>query len=152
MNRAFRGALRITAITTVCSATLVACATNPVTGRRQLALISESQEINMGRQGSVEVEQSIGLVQDQALQEYVQRVGATMAAVSERPQLPWQFRVLDDAQPNAFALPGGYIYITRGLLGLMDSEAELASVLGHEIGHVTARHSVSMISRAQLTQ
>ena len=152
MKRAIRGAFRITAVATLYGATLAACATNPVTGRRQLALISESQEIQMGRQGSTEVEQSIGLVQDQALQDYVQRVGATMASVSERPQLPWQFRVLDDPQPNAFALPGGYIYITRGLLGLMDSEAELASVLGHEIAHVTARHSVSMISRAQLTQ
>lgn len=128
------------------------CAVNPVTGRRQLALISESQEIQIGQQGAQEVEQSIGLVQDEALQQYVQRLGAALAAESERPNLPWRFRVVDDPTPNAFALPGGFIYVTRGLLALMDSEAELATVLGHEIGHVTARHSVSQLSRAQLAQ
>ena len=95
---------------------------------------------------------SLGLVDDQALQTYVKRVGTLMAAKSERPILPWNFGVVDDPTPNAFALPGGFIYVTRGLMGLMDSEAELASVLGHEIGHVTARHSVSMMSRAQLAQ
>ena len=131
---------------------LAGCATNPVTGRPQLALISESQEIQMGQQAAVQVEQSIGLVQNDALQQYVQRIGAELAADSERPQLPWTFRVVDDPTPNAFALPGGYIFVTRGILGLMRNESELASVLGHEIGHVTARHSVSMLSRAQLAQ
>jgi predicted Zn-dependent protease len=131
---------------------LVACARNPVTGERELALISESQEIQMGQQAAQEVEQSLGLVQDEALQSYVQGIGARLAADSERPGLPWRFRVVDDAVPNAFALPGGFIYLTRGMMNLMDSEAELASVLGHEIGHVTARHSVSQISRAQVAQ
>ncbi|HEX6306542.1 MAG TPA: M48 family metalloprotease [Longimicrobiales bacterium] len=129
-----------------------ACATNPVTGERQLALISESQEVEMGRQAAQEAEQAIGLVPDQALQDYVHRIGSAMAAQSERPNLPWTFRVVDDPTPNAFALPGGFIFVTRGLLGLMNSEAELAGVLGHEIGHVTARHSVTMISRAQIAQ
>ena len=135
-------------------ATLVStgCATNPVTGDRQLSLISESQEIEMGRQAAAEVAQSIGLVENQALQDYVQRVGASLARDSERPNLPWTFRVVDDPTPNAFALPGGYIFLTRGLLGLMRSEAEMAGVLGHEIGHVTAKHSVTMLSRAQLAQ
>ncbi|HUF49349.1 MAG TPA: M48 family metalloprotease [Longimicrobiales bacterium] len=128
------------------------CATNPVTGERQLSLISESQEIEMGRQAAAQAEQSIGLVPDQALQDYVHRIGVSLARGSERPGLPWTFRVVDDPTPNAFALPGGYIFVTRGLLGLMRSEAELASVLGHEIGHVTAKHSVSMISRAQIAQ
>ena len=128
------------------------CATNPVTGQRQLALISEAQEIEMGQQAAREVEQGIGLVPDTALQAYVRRIGARLAAASERPHLPWSFAVLDDPTPNAFALPGGPIYVTRGLLNLMDSEAELATVLGHEIGHVTARHSVTQISRAQLGQ
>lgn len=131
---------------------VIACARNPVTGERELALISESQEIEMGRQAAQEAEQSLGLVEDQALQSYVQQIGAALAAKSERPQLPWRFRVVDDPTPNAFALPGGFIYITRGMVTLMDSEAELASVLGHEIGHVTARHSVSQISRAQVAQ
>jgi predicted Zn-dependent protease len=129
-----------------------ACATNPVTGERQLALISESQEIELGRQAAQEAEQSIGLVDDAALQEYVHGIGTALARTSERPGLPWTFRVVDDPTPNAFALPGGFIFVTRGLLNLMDSEAELASVLGHEIGHVTARHSVTQISRQQLAQ
>jgi predicted Zn-dependent protease len=128
------------------------CATNPVTGERQLALISESQEIQMGADAAQEVEASIGLVPDQALQDYVQRLGMQMARTSERPNLPWRFRVVDDPTPNAFALPGGYIYFTRGLLAMMRNEAELMSVMGHEIGHVTARHSVTLISRAQLAQ
>jgi predicted Zn-dependent protease len=130
----------------------IACATNPVTGQRQLSLVSEAQEIEMGRDAAREAEASLGLVDDQELQAYVKRVGMVMARKSERPNLPWNFAVVDDPTPNAFALPGGFIYVTRGLIGLMDSEAELASVLGHEIGHVTARHSVSMMSRAQLAQ
>jgi predicted Zn-dependent protease len=129
-----------------------ACATNPVTGRSEISLISESQEVQMGQQAAQEAAQAIGLVQDQSLQDYVQRIGARMGAASERPNLPWTFRVADDPTPNAFALPGGYIFVTRGLLTLMRSEAELATVLGHEIGHVTARHSVQMISRQQLAQ
>lgn len=131
---------------------LAACATNPVTGERELALISESQEIQMGQEYKQQVEASIGLVDDAGLQSYVNGVGQRLAAVSERPGLPWSFGVVDDPTPNAFALPGGPIYITRGLMTLMDSEAELASVLGHEIGHITARHAVSQLSRAQLAQ
>ena len=134
------------------SGVLAGCATNPVTGRREIALISQDQEIQMGQQGAAEVEQTLGLVPDEALQRYVQAIGADLAARSQRPNLPWRFRVVDDPTPNAFALPGGFIYVTRGLLALMENEAELASVLGHEIGHVTARHSVSQMSRAQLAQ
>ena len=130
----------------------VACATNPVTGERQLSLISEAQEVEMGREAARDAEGSLGLVDDPELQAYVKRVGLVMAGKSERPSLPWSFAVVDDPTPNAFALPGGFIYVTRGLVSLMDSEAELASVLGHEIGHVTARHSVSMMSRAQLAE
>src|SRR5688572_14837415 len=97
------------------------CATNPVTGERQLSLISESQEIEMGRQAAAEAEQSIGLVDDRALQDYVQRIGASLARDSERPNLPWQFKVVDDPTPNAFALPGGFIFVTRGLMTMMRS-------------------------------
>ena len=129
-----------------------ACARNPVTGERELALVSESQEIQMGQEAAQQVAQSIGLVQDQALQDYVSRIGMALARDSERPNLPWSFRVVDDPTPNAFALPGGPIFVTRGLLNVMNSEAELASVLGHEIGHVTARHSVNQISKQQLAQ
>ncbi|HEX6373317.1 MAG TPA: M48 family metalloprotease [Longimicrobium sp.] len=128
------------------------CATNPVTGRRQLTLVSEAQEVQMGQQAAQEVAQQLGLVDNEALQQYVHAVGTRLAAESERPNLPWTFRVVDDATPNAFALPGGFIFMTRGMMDLMDSEAELAAVLGHEIGHVTARHSVTQISRGQLAQ
>jgi len=133
---------------TIAAALVASCATNPVTGQRQLALISESQEIEMGRQASKEVEQTIGLVDNAPLQAYVRRVGMTMAQSSERPSLPWSFAVVDDSTPNAFALPGGFIYITRGILPFLDNEAELAGVLGHEIGHVTARHSVQQYTRS----
>jgi predicted Zn-dependent protease len=128
------------------------CARNPVTGKSELSLVSESQEIQMGQQGAKEVEQSIGFYKDPRVQAYVADIGKRMAAQSERPNLPWEFHVVDDAAVNAFAIPGGFIYITRGLMGTINTEAELASVLGHEIGHVTYRHSVSQISKAQLAQ
>jgi predicted Zn-dependent protease len=131
---------------------LAACAINPVTGDRQLALISESQEIQIGRNVAAQAEQQFGLVEDAALQAYVHRLGSQLAQASERPELPWTFRVADDPTPNAFAAPGGFIFVTRGLLVLLRNEAELVSILGHEIGHVTARHSVAMMSRAQLAQ
>jgi predicted Zn-dependent protease len=128
------------------------CAINPATGERQFTLMSESQEIQMGQEADPEIVASMGLYPDEELQTYVQELGMELAATTERPNLPWTFRVLDDPLINAFALPGGYIYVTRGILAHFDSEAELAGVLGHEIGHVTARHSVSRISRAQLAQ
>ncbi|MEX1259176.1 MAG: M48 family metalloprotease [Gemmatimonadota bacterium] len=149
MNSAFgRTHFGATAFLTVLAAT--SCAMNPVSGERELALISESQEIEMGRQGSSEVIATIGLVPDAALQSYVNRIGQEMAAGTERPQLAWEFHVLDDASVNAFAMPGGFIFVTRGLLSHMMNEAQLASVIGHEIGHVTARHSVQQMSRQQL--
>src|SRR3989449_10965806 len=128
------------------------CAVNPATGSRQLMLISESQEIAMGRDYDKQVAASIGLDPDSGLQRYMQQFGARLAATSERPNLPWSFRVVDDPVVNAFALPGGYIYVTRGILAHLNSEAELAGVAGHEIGHVTARHSVSQLSKQQLAQ
>lgn len=128
------------------------CAVNPVTGERQFSLISESQEISMGEEYARQVEASIGLVDDDGLQAYVSGIGKTLAADSERPQLPWRFSVVDDPTPNAFALPGGFIFVTRGLLAVMNSEAELATVLGHEIGHVTAKHSVTQMSHQQIAQ
>lgn len=136
----------------VAMVTLGGCATNPVTGKRELSLISESQEIAMGQQAAREVRQSMGLVPDSALQRYVRSVASRMARTSERPQLPWSFDVVDDPAVNAFALPGGSIFLTRGILSFMQNEAELATVLGHEIGHVTAKHSVRQLSRAQLAQ
>jgi predicted Zn-dependent protease len=129
---------------------IASCARNPVTGKSEISLVSEGQEIQMGQQAAQEVQQSIGFVEDPELQAYVAGIGKRMAAKSERPNLPWEFHVVNDAAVNAFALPGGFIYVTRGLLAHMNTEAELATVLGHEIGHVTARHSVQQISKAQL--
>lgn len=128
------------------------CAVNPVTGQRQLSLFSERQEIQLGQDADRDIVQSMGLYEDEALQRYVHELGVRMARQSERPELPWTFRVLDDPVVNAFALPGGYIYVTRGILAHFSSEAELAGVLGHEIGHVTARHGVSQVTRAQFAQ
>lgn len=129
-----------------------ACARNPVTGKRQLALVSEKQEIELGQQAAQQVTAQMGRYPDPKLQAYVEGLGKRLAAGSERPGLPWSFTVLDDPAVNAFALPGGPIFVTRGILGYMTSEAELVSVLGHEIGHVTARHSVEQLSKAQLAQ
>jgi predicted Zn-dependent protease len=128
------------------------CATNPVTGKREFTLVSEGQEVAMGKGAAEEVVQTIGLYDNAATQSYVERLGKGLAAQSERPELPWTFRVVDDPVVNAFALPGGFIFITRGLMAHMNSEAQLVSVLGHEIGHVTAKHSVQQISRAQAAQ
>jgi len=131
---------------------LAGCAINPATGRRQLSLMSEGQEIQMGQQADPDIVASMGLVPDESLQIYVQELGTELASLSERPDLPWTFRVLDDPLINAFALPGGFVYVTRGIMAHFESEAELAGVLGHEIGHVTARHSVNQISKQQVAQ
>jgi predicted Zn-dependent protease len=126
------------------------CATNPATGKKQISLIGEQQEIAIGSEAQEEVEVAFGYYDNPGLQDYVQEIGETLASSSERPHLPWTFRVVDDPIVNAFAYPGGYIYISRGILAHFNSEAELAGVLGHEIGHVTARHSVNQMSKQQL--
>jgi predicted Zn-dependent protease len=132
--------------------TLTTCARNPVTGKNELSLVSESQEIAMGRDYAGQVTQEMGVYPDSGVQTYVSRLGQELAAGTERPRLPWTFTVMDDPTVNAFALPGGFIFITRGILTHMNSEAELATVVGHEIGHVTAKHSVRQMSQQQLMQ
>ena len=129
------------------AAITAACATNPATGKRELNLMSESQEIALGKQSDGQIRQEMGVVADQGLQQYVDRIARPLAAGSERPGLPWTFTVVDAAAVNAFALPGGYVYVTRGILAHLNSEAELAGVLGHEIAHVTARHSAAQYSK-----
>jgi predicted Zn-dependent protease len=131
-------------------ATLSACATNPATGKRQIMTVSESQEVNMGQQYAQQISTEMPPLESPALQQYVSGIGKALAAKSERPTLPWSFTVIDDPVVNAFALPGGPIYVSRGILSYFNSEAELAAVLGHEIAHVTARHSASQMSRQQL--
>jgi predicted Zn-dependent protease len=128
------------------------CATNPVTGKREITLVSEAQEIAMGQQADAEVRREMGVYDDPELQRYVSDIGYKLAKLSHRPNLPWQFAVVDHPAVNAFALPGGFIYITRGILPYLEDEAELAGVLGHEIAHVTARHSAQQATRAMLGQ
>lgn len=127
------------------------CAVNPVTGKQDIVLMSEEQELALGRNTHLEVLQQYNVYDDQRLQDYVNSVGQKLASQSHRRDLVYRFTVLDSKEVNAFALPGGYIYITRGILGYLNSEAELAAVLGHEIGHVTARHAVRQYTAAQLT-
>jgi predicted Zn-dependent protease len=129
-------------------ASAIACATNPVTGKKEFSLMSEAQEIDIGRQLDTEVRREMGLYEDAELQRYVSDIGLRLARHSQRPNLPWQFAVVDSPAVNAFALPGGFIYLTRGIMPFLDDEAELAGVLGHEIGHVTARHAAQQYSRA----
>jgi predicted Zn-dependent protease len=124
------------------------CAINPVSGRPDFVLVSTEQEKKMGAEEAKKVEQQVGLIDDQALTEYVAAVGARLAAHSPRQDVTYTFYVVDVPEPNAFALPGGYVYVTRGLLALVNSEDELACVIGHEIGHVAARHSVKQVSRS----
>ena len=132
--------------------TATGCAVNPATGQRQFMLISESEEIEMGREADGPITESLGLYESEALQATVSDLGNEMASRSERPALPWSFKLVDDPMVNAFALPGGFIFITRGIMAALNSEAELAGVIGHEIGHVTARHSASQMSSQQLQQ
>jgi predicted Zn-dependent protease len=130
----------------------VSCAVNPVTGKKELSLISEGQEIEMGKQTDAEVVAQFGVYDDPALAKYVGGLGLALAAKTQRPALPYRFAVLDSPVVNAFAVPGGSVYVTRGILAMMSSEAELAAVLGHELGHVNARHSVRRMSEQMLAQ
>ena len=129
---------------------LTDCAVNPATGQREVSLVSESQEIQLGEQAAEAARVTIGVYDDAGLQGYVGGLGARVAQISERPGLPWSFQVLDDPEVNAFAAPGGKIFVTRGILAFLGSEAELIGVLGHEAGHVTARHTARQITRQQL--
>jgi predicted Zn-dependent protease len=128
-------------------ALISACAVNPATGRREISLMSEAQEISIGQESDAQVRQEMGVYEDAELQRYISELGLRMAKLSERPNLPWRFTVVDDPAVNAFAIPGGFIYVTRGILPFFADEAELAGVLGHEIGHVTARHSAQQYTR-----
>ncbi len=139
-----------TAATLAVSAGLLtlACATNPATGKREFNLMSEAQEIALGQETHPQIQQEMGVYDDPALQEYIAAVGTRLARNTERPDLPWTFTVVDSPAVNAFAVPGGFIYLTRGILAHLNDEAELAGVMGHEIAHVTARHSAAQYSKA----
>lgn len=130
----------------------ISCAVNPVTGKRELMLLSEADEIQLGKQSDAGIVQTYGVYDDPALTQYVNEIGQKMVKISHRPGLKFEFKVMDSPVINAFAVPGGFVYVTRGILAYLNNEAEFAGVLGHEIGHVTARHSAKQYSKAQLTQ
>jgi len=136
----------------VAAALLAACGTavvNPVTGQSERTVMSEQDEIEEGRKAHAEILKEYGTVQSPRLQAYVNDLGQRLARQSHRASLKWTFTVLDTPDVNAFALPGGYVYVTRGIMAYLDSEAELAGVIGHEIGHVTARHGAQRATRQQ---
>ena len=133
-------------------ALLAGCGTavnNPVTGQAERSVMSESAEIAEGRKSHAQVLQEYGVLQNPRVQAYVNGIGQRLAQQSQRANLQWTFTVLDSPEINAFALPGGYVYITRGIMVYLDSEADLAGVVGHEIGHVTARHGAQRATRQQ---
>ena len=131
---------------------LVACAINPVTGKREFMLLSEADERQLGAQTDQQIAQTYGIYEDPELTAYVARIGNALGTHTHRSGLTYRFKVLDSPVVNAFAVPGGYIYVTRGILSYFNNEAELAGVLGHELGHVNARHSARNYSRAVLAQ
>jgi predicted Zn-dependent protease len=128
------------------------CAINPVTGKRQLMLMSENQEVAMGTEYDKSVIAAFGEYKDEDLNAFLNRIGDEMGLISHRPKLKYHFKILDSPVINAFAVPGGYIYLTRGILAHFNNEAELVGVMGHEMGHITARHTASQQSRQQLSQ
>lgn len=130
----------------------LSCAVNPVTGEKELSLISASQEKAIGEQTDLEIRAQYGLVEDQRLVSYIDGIGRAIVPHTHRPDLEYHFAVLDTPVINAFAVPGGYVYVTRGILALISNEAELATVLGHELGHISARHGLKRMSQMILVQ
>lgn len=143
--------LKITAAAAAVSL-LAGCAVNPVTGKKELSLMSQGQELSLGEeQYPINQQQQGGkYIVDPSLQDYVNRVGQKLARQSDQPQLPYEFAVLNNSTPNAWALPGGKIAVNRGLLTILEDESELAAVLAHEIVHAAARHSAAAMSQQQV--
>lgn len=134
-------------------AVLTGCATNPVTGRRMLMLVGEQEEINQDRTAAPhQFSADYGALQDRALNDYVDRVGRRVAAVSHRPQMPYSFRGVNAVYVNAYTFPAGSVAVTRGMLLDLQNEAELGAVLGHEVGHVNARHTARAMTWGVLAQ
>ncbi len=131
---------------------IYSCAVNPVTGKQELMLLSETDEIQLGRETDTQVVQEYGVYDDAKLTAYLNDICQRLGKSSHRPNLTYHFKVVDVSVVNAFAVPGGYVYFTRGILASLNSEAELAGVMGHEIGHIAARHSAHQYSQAQFAQ
>lgn len=128
------------------------CARNPVTGKKEFSLMSTKQELALGKQSDPSIVGTFGRYDDEKLQKFINEKGKQMAAISHRPNLPYEFKILDSPVVNAFAVPGGYVYFTRGIMAHFNNEAEFAGVLGHEIGHITARHSAKQYSSQMIGQ
>ena len=128
------------------------CVVNPVTGKKQVSFMSESQEIALGQQSDPAVLAQFGLYPSDVLQSFIEEKGQDMAKISHRSNLEYSFKVVDSPVVNAFAVPGGYIYFTRGIMAYFNNEAQFAGVLGHEIGHIAARHSAQQQTKQMLTQ
>ena len=126
------------------------CSRNPVTGKKEFMLMSEGQELAMGKEYDPQIVAEYGLYQNQTMQDFINDKGKQMAAISHRPNLNYDFKILDSPAVNAFAVPGGYVYFTRGIMGHFNNEAEFAGVLGHEIGHIAAKHSAKQWSKEML--
>ncbi len=150
MNTAKAKRIPYALLTALAAFYLHGCAVNPATGRPDLVFMSEEKELALGAENHQKILQQLPVYNDPALQDYVQTVGERVAAKGDRPELKYTFTIIDSPDVNAFALPGGYIYINRGLMAYMETEAQLAAVLGHEIGHVTARHAVRQHRNAML--
>ena len=147
----FQSPLKLTVLT-LSGALLAGCGStsiNPVTGQAERSVMSEAAEIAEGKKSHQQVLQEYGVLKNPRVQAYVNGIGQQLARQSQRSNLQWTFTVLDSPEINAFALPGGYVYITRGIMAYLDSEADLAGVIGHEIGHVTARHGAQRATRQQ---
>ena len=131
---------------------LTGCSTNPVTGQTQLMLVSEDSEVQIDRTNSPhQFSADYGIIQDKALNSYINRTGEKIASLSHRPGMPYSFRCVNAAYVNAYAFPGGSIAATRGILVNLNNEAELSALLGHELGHVNARHTAEQMSKGVLT-
>jgi|GEM_PF-22629 len=128
------------------------CARNPVTGSKEFMLMSEGQEMALGKQSDPSIVAQYGLYDDKVMQDFINEKGKQMGKISHRPDIDYQFRILDSPVVNAFAVPGGYVYFTRGIMAHFNNEAEFAGVLGHEIGHITARHSAKQYSTQMIGQ
>jgi predicted Zn-dependent protease len=128
------------------------CAVNPVSGKKQVMLVSEDQELAMGKEADPQIIKEFGLYGDSELQRYMNQQGQAIAKISHRSNIPYQFRVLDSDVVNAFAVPGGYVYFTRGIMAQFNNEAQFAGVLGHEIGHITAKHGTVQQTNQTLAQ
>ncbi len=147
-----KSSIKLIGVFTVIIAVIYACAINPVTGKKQISFMSEAREIAMGKESDPAIVAQFGLYENEEIQQFIESRGQEMAAISHRSGLDYEFKVLDSPVVNAFAVPGGYVYFTRGILAHFNNEAQFAGVLGHEIGHVTARHSAQQYTKQMLTQ